>query len=74
MSTLENSQVREATDRLIEALGGIRATARILGVAPSAAHRWKRRGYVTAEYVLRAEEACEARVTRYELRPDIYPR
>ena len=48
--------------------------ARRLGVTPGAVQKWAQLGRIPAERVLAIEAATEARVTRYELRPDIYPR
>ena len=64
--------MHEATQRAIDTLGGISATARIMQVTPPAVAKWLRAGRVPAERVLALEEACEARVTRYQLRPDVY--
>lgn len=61
----------EAAQRAVELLGGVRATAAAMGVSPAAVVKWKRTR-VPAERVLELERAVESRVTRYQLRPDVY--
>lgn len=39
-----------------------------------AVNRWCRNGEAPIAWVLTIETVCEAQVTRYDLRPDIYPR
>lgn len=48
--------------------------ARRLGVTPGAVQKWARLARIPAERVLEIERVTEARVTRYDLRPDLYPR
>ena len=59
----------EALKRAIECAGGTAKLARALGIKPQAISQWTR---VPAERVLDVERATAAKVTRYELRPDIY--
>lgn len=56
--------------RAIEALGSSANLARSIGVTPQAVHAWDR---IPAERVLPIERATEGKVTRHELRPDLYP-
>lgn len=65
--------MQEAATRAIVMLGGLSATARVMGVTAPAVRKWTRYR-VPAERVLALEAATEERVTRHELRPDIYPR
>jgi DNA-binding transcriptional regulator YdaS (Cro superfamily) len=58
-------------NRAVEAAGGKSALARRLGTSRQAVDQWPR---VPAERVLAVEKAAGGAVTRYELRPDIYPR
>lgn len=57
-------------DCAIEIVGGPAALARAIGVSPQAISQWKR---APIRRVLDIEKATGAKVTRSELRPDIYP-
>lgn len=59
--------------RAAQYAGGQSALARKLGLTPQAVQKWCQKGRVPSEMVLHVESAVEARVTRYELRPDLYP-
>ena len=56
--------------RAIEAAGGAGALARALGISQPAVSQMNR---CPAERTLAVEAACGGRVTRHELRPDLYP-
>lgn len=58
--------------RAIRLAGGPTALARQLATTQSRVSNWSVRGRVPAECVLDVEAALDGRVTRYELRPDIY--
>ncbi len=45
--------------------------AQLVGVVPMAVTNWKRRG-VPVEQAIAIEEALKGKVTRQELRPDIF--
>jgi DNA-binding transcriptional regulator YdaS (Cro superfamily) len=60
-------------DPVFRALGSQANLARALGVTPQAITKWINNG-IPAERVLDIERACNGVVTRYDLRPDIYPR
>ena len=77
--------MKDATREAVVFLGGISATAEAMGVVPSAVSAWLERGQVPATRAIQLEEALEKKaqeyksmarvpVTRYELRPDLYPR
>lgn len=55
-----------------KAAGGQPSLAKLLGISEQAVSKWKRNG-VPAERVLEIERLTEKRVTRHELRPDLYP-
>lgn len=59
--------IREAAN----AVGGVSELARRIGVHHSAVCHWRK---VPAERVLAVEAATESAVTRYDMRPDLYPR
>ena len=64
---------REAAETAIRYLGGYRPAARILNVSAPVVHRWVNvTGQIPAHHVLAVEAACESRVTRYQLRPDVF--
>lgn len=50
--------------------GGVTRLAERLGIKRPALYQWKR---VPAERVIPIEEATEGKVTRHQLRPDLYP-
>ena len=59
----------EALERAIEIIGGVPRLADLLGIERQAIYQWKQ---TPVKRVLDIEEATDIRVTRYELRPDIY--
>lgn len=61
-----------AIEQAIEAAGGLTKLADSLKVSPQVIFNWRKRG-VPAERVLDVERATDGRVTRHELRPDLYP-
>lgn len=62
-------------DKAIKALKGNQSElARKIGVTPQAVQQWSKSGKVPAERVLDIEAATDGKVTRHDLRPDIYPR
>jgi DNA-binding transcriptional regulator YdaS (Cro superfamily) len=68
-----------ALERAIEAAGGLTKLAAKLEVSPQVIVNWRKRNNVPAPRVLDVEAACvdeatgEPRVTRHDLRPDLYP-
>lgn len=62
--------------RAITIAGGQKSLADLLGTTQSQVWYWlaKAKKGVPGEYVIPIERATEAKVTRYELRPDLYPR
>jgi DNA-binding transcriptional regulator YdaS (Cro superfamily) len=67
----------DALERAID-LCGVSGLAKVCGVSPQAVHKWRANG-VPPERVLDIERATRdpktetARVTRHDLRPDLYP-
>ncbi len=66
----EPSARDSALERAITEAGGTVALARSINVTPQAISQWER---VPAERALAVEQATGGKVTRHELRPDIYP-
>jgi DNA-binding transcriptional regulator YdaS (Cro superfamily) len=56
----------------IDALGSQQALADALLIRPPSITEWKQRGRVPAERCLAIEKATGGKVTRYDLRPDVY--
>jgi DNA-binding transcriptional regulator YdaS (Cro superfamily) len=64
-----------ALERACELLGGqVKLSEAISGASPQAISQWRKRGRVPAERVLEIETATGGKVSRHDLRPDIYPR
>lgn len=62
-----------ALERAIATVGTQAALARTLGVKPQHVWNWLNRDEkVPAEQVLAIEKATEGKVTRHDLRPDIF--
>jgi DNA-binding transcriptional regulator YdaS (Cro superfamily) len=60
--------------RAVKVVGSQAALAKALGVKPQHVWNWLNRDQrVPAEQVLPIEAATEGKVTRHELRPDLYP-
>lgn len=53
--------------------GGQSALARELGITPQAVQGWCLRNRTPAEWVIRVEQIVKGKITRHELRPDLYP-
>ncbi|MAI05712.1 MAG: pyruvate, phosphate dikinase [Alphaproteobacteria bacterium TMED87] len=59
-----------ALEKAIEFIGGTVALAKAISVTSQAISQWDR---VPAERVIAVEEATKGNITRYQLRPDLYP-
>lgn len=60
----------KALTRAIDAVGGVAALGRQLGITSQAISQWRR---APAERVLAIEKAAAGSITRHDLRPDLYP-
>ena len=60
-------------DRACKAVGNQAELARLLNVSAEAVRKW-RMGRVPAERVLQIEKATKKKVSRHQLRPDLYPK
>lgn len=65
---------RSAAEKAIEIAGGLTAVGNALRVSPQAVYRWRKERRVPVEHVLALERLVSGRVSRHDLRPDIYPR
>lgn len=66
------NQEKTAIVKACQFRGSQKKLAIDLGVSEQAISKWKKRG-VPAERVLEIERVTGGAVTRYELRPDLYP-
>lgn len=60
----------EAVAKAADCVGGVAKLAARLGISRPAIYQWSR---VPAERVLAIETATDGRVSRHDLRPDLYP-
>jgi len=56
----------------IRLAGGVPAVAKALDISQPAIHRWRARGKPPADRVIYLERASDGKVSRYELRPDVF--
>ena len=56
----------------IELLGSQAALARCVAIRPQAVQQWTVKGRVPAARCLSVEQATRGRVSRYDLRPDVF--
>lgn len=61
-----------ALDRAIDTVGTQQALADALGIQSPSISEWKARGKVPAERCLAIEALCGGKVSRYDLRPDVF--
>jgi DNA-binding transcriptional regulator YdaS (Cro superfamily) len=55
--------------KVVDAAGGTTRLAEILGIRPQAVSQWK---VIPVKHVLAIEKALRSKITRYQMRPDIY--
>jgi DNA-binding transcriptional regulator YdaS (Cro superfamily) len=71
-----SSQLRglvvETIEKAIEICGGQTALAKALGIKQSAISNWINRGQVPPDRCLAVEVSTRGKVTRYDLRPDVF--
>jgi DNA-binding transcriptional regulator YdaS (Cro superfamily) len=65
----------EALQRAVDVAGGQKALADRIGTTQSMVWYWlfKSKRGVSGEYVIPIERATDGKVSRHELRPDLYP-
>lgn len=71
MTRAERAQMFASLDRCIEICGGIAPLAHKIEISRQAVDQWRDRG-VPAERVISLERAVGGRVSRRELRPDLF--
>lgn len=62
----------EALDRAAQILGTQEALAAALGIRSPSISEWRQREQVPVERCLQIEAATNGKVTRYDLRPDVF--
>jgi DNA-binding transcriptional regulator YdaS (Cro superfamily) len=65
--------MKEALERAITLAGNAHRLARLCEVAPQQIPKWLRSGKTPAHRCIQIERLLKEAITRYELRPDIYP-
>lgn len=65
----KRQEMAHELERAINEVGSAAELSRMLGIKPSAICPWER---CPAEHVMEVEYRTEGKVTRYQLRPDIY--
>ncbi len=58
--------------QLIRELFTAREIAKLCGISVQAVYKWKKSGVIPAEYCLILERACDRKVTRYQMRFDVF--
>lgn len=71
MSSIE--QKTNCTALAVLLAGGATAVADALKISHQAVYLWVKTNKCPANRVLQLEQLCRGQVTRYQLRPDIYP-
>ncbi len=59
--------------RAAQIAGSQSALARLIGRTPQAVQKWCNGAKVPGELVIPVEQAVDGKVSRHELRPDLYP-
>lgn len=59
-------------DRVIEIVGSQEELAARLGIKSPSITGWRNRGQIPPERCISLERATDGRVTRYEMRPDVF--
>lgn len=62
----------DALTAAIETAGGVGKLATAIGLGQNVVSNWKARGKVPADKCLAIEEATGGKVTRHDLRPDVF--
>jgi len=70
---MDDDAPKAALIRAAELAGGQAALGRKIGKAQSSVWNWLRAGRCPPEMAIPIEAAVERKVTRQQLRPDIYP-
>lgn len=62
-----------SVEKAVEIVGSQSALAAMIGVRPQAVQQWVATGIAPVRRVIAIEQASGGKVSRHELRPDIYP-
>jgi DNA-binding transcriptional regulator YdaS (Cro superfamily) len=68
---MDSQKQVNSVDFAINAVGGMRPLARLLGISAPSVWEWRHRGQIPVTRVLQIERLTG--VSRHVLRPDIYP-
>lgn len=60
-------------EKVTKLLGSQKMIAKVLGISQQAVSDW-RSNAIPGRHVIALEKATGGKITRYELRPDLYPR
>lgn len=71
-NTQRDTARMDALEIAITECNGVTRLAERLGVKPAVVGNWKLRGQVPPERCIDVERAVHAKVTRYQLRPDVF--
>ena len=70
---MSDSETLHIIDQAAELLGSKSVVARQLGVRPQSVRKWVRYERILAEQCIPIEKVTRSRITRYQLRPVLYP-
>jgi len=65
--------MREALEQAIKMIGNKNRVAQLCGISPVQIAKWLKAGKTPPHRCIELERATNGGITRYELRPDIYP-
>ena len=67
---MENTKL--SISNATEMLGGMSALASLCEVTPQAVFKWVKKNKAPADRCIQIEKATNGKVTRYDLRPDVF--
>ena len=62
----------DTVKRAVALVGGQSSMAKSIGVTQQAVQQWVANNRVPAARAMEVEKLCDGRITRYELRPDVF--
>lgn len=74
MTNAERKISRHAVTYAVNRVGGQQALGKLIGVSQPSIHCWISGEFIiSGEYAIPVEKATDGKVTRHQLRPDLYP-